>query len=804
MALDKSAPRGSESEGGFQPRKGVSLPAPASPSYQRLEDGADGKKTVSGGSLVLGSAFGLAILNAKPTVTRPFQENGWVHALMKEFGAAVRSVPLEIWRGDPSINKEAEVLSAKDPLVQVLAKPAPQMTQAQFLEAGLQHRKLEGEDFWVLLGDDLMPIKFTGLLRIPVPRWILSVRGNAVTIEYDTKTGWPKRYQVSVMNGERMTCEPSAIVHFRDYNPDDCRRGLGDAEAAIALVDLDHQADRYQRAILANSGDPGGYIISKGGPPAAEIKAATENQASQQHAPTEAGKYRYIDQEVEYQPYEHGPREMDFPRMREWVRDALAAIFGVPLPIIGVLDNATLANFDQSVQIFWNNVVGYLKSVEDVLNNLFLPNLDRPDAKQLVARFNTKTIKALQEDKGKQIELAIKIAESGLGASLHDGFKLAGHEVDNKIAPLAATPFSKAGTVLTQDVVDGTLPTAPAAPTDPNAGDAPADPPADDGKSGAPVEVREAAPETPPAPPAPTEAEIAAAGRREYWTGKEASLLARGEADLRVRYRNIRRQYEKATYRRIRDFAENGEQALRRAKPSTKTDDNAPPADDYRPDVSHLHLPKNEWAPKFESTLEPAIRLSWSRGLDDIFEELGRDMLLNPSDPSVVAAIRSQVTQLVDGHLDFLGERVGAALSEALSKATNQASLQEAVNEVLPEISDNLKRVFGDRPTRAATIARTETARSVNGARFAGMKQAGVNSSEWVSSHDNVVRGAPGGPNADSEFSHYSLDGKTAQIGFAFEGHPQLKYPGDPNAPVGDTANCRCVARPQITNGGDQ
>jgi HK97 family phage portal protein len=796
MSSDKSAPSNAAPERVFEPRRSIELPEPESPAYQRMRGDGSVEKTISGGSGLLGMATTIGRLQAKRFVTRPFEEVGWVHTLIKAISNAASSVPLEIWNSDPAADKNAQVLAKDDPLMRVLRRPTPHMTQAQFIEAGAQHRKLEGEDFWILLGEDGKPIRLTAGLRIPIPRWILTARGSSVTVLFDPTTGWPREYKIAVMGALPITAPPEAVIHFRDYNPDDPRRGLGDAEAAATLMDLEHQADRYQRSILANSGDPGGYIIQKNGPPAPETAAATENQVNQQRGPTEAGRWKMIPGDVTYEPYKIGPKDMDFPRMREWNRDYFAAIFGVPLPIIGVLQHATLANFDQSVAMFWdggNGIIAYLRSVEDVLNNRFLPNLDRSDAEKLVARFNTKAIKALQEDMLAQIAQALAVAKAGLGASFAEAMQIVGHELDPKIAPLTREHFSPSNIVLTQDVIDGKTNQPPPAP----GGDKPGDtPPADestDGKTIDKLETREA--EADPDP-----AKVAADARRAYWASKDASLLQKGEKELRSRYRGFRKEYERATYKRIRDYAVEGGAALRNAAPVVKTDnpDGVPPPDDYRPDVSGLILPKEPWSEKMATRMQPGITVSWSRGLNDLAEELNSDLLMNGFDPNVVAAIRTQVSQLVDGHIDFLNQRVGDALSNALSQATNQSSLQAAVEEVLPQITDNLRQVFGDRTSRAATIARTETARAVNGARNMGMKQAGIVSQEWVTQEDQAVRGNPDGAYPDAQFSHFELDGKTWPVGAMVDAskHHGLKYPGDPDAEPGDTINCRCLARP--------
>jgi len=89
---------------------------------------------------------------------------------------------------------------------------------------------------------------------------------------------------------------------------------------------------------------------------------------------------------------------------------------------------------------------------------------------------------------------------------------------------------------------------------------------------------------------------------------------------------------------------------------------------------------------------------------------------------------------------------------------------------------------------RAELIARTETARAENAGRLAAYEATGVEYLEWVDYSD--------GRSGDRH--HERLDGVRVRRGEPWTtplGH-RLRYPGDPSAPVEDTANCRCTMRP--------
>lgn len=62
----------------------------------------------------------------------------------------------------------------------------------------------------------------------------------------------------------------------------------------------------------------------------------------------------------------------------------------------------------------------------------------------------------------------------------------------------------------------------------------------------------------------------------------------------------------------------------------------------------------------------------------------------------------------------------------------------------------------------------------------------------WNSQHDNRVRD-PAGPINFSHYSHREVDGQTLPIDSSFNAtNGEIQYPGDPNAALGNTINCRC------------
>lgn len=842
-----------------------------SPSSKKRSIGVTG-----GWKSLLGLANGY---ETREKITAPYMESGWVHACLKPIGQAVASVPIQFWIGDPAEDKNAKLVTAADnPIVALFERPNPLQTMAQFFEAGVIHRKLDGEDFWFLLDLFGNPVASDPLNpRAQVPDFILPVRGAFVQPQLNAM-GMPVAWVFRTAGGKLVTAPASSVIQFKDYDPDNQIRGLGDLDAALSDIDLEWQATRYQRAILKHAGDPGGQIIVEA-PLSSEEAQATENEANEALSIDNAGRWHvFAGKGVKYEANKLSPRDMQFKELQMWIRDKVAGIFGVPLPIIGVLDQATYSNMEQCVELFWkggNGVCNYLRSVEDVINRVFLPRLADPSAQKLTARFDLKRIKALQEDKSKQYEIAVKIAGANLGISLDEAMQLVGLETDVSKMPFSGTRLVSSTLVPIQSVAGPDGQGMPEA--DPNA-----DPAAAGALPGAGAPVQDTAlngaqisslleivgavsagtltpegavalilavfpgiseeeakkiiggaiekpPEPAPAPvggapdaetpsdaaepgdaagepakslePTKRDAEADAfAERRDYWAKHEKATLAPGEEALKRVYvgkKGWRRKYEAAQLARIRAFAETGKSA---GAPVRRSDElgspEQPPRHVTDAELEKLLLDRYEWAQKMQAAFEPQLRSIFNLALQDIAGELDVEMLA-PTDPRVVRFLADQLISLAQDHTGTLADKVRSVLLEQLSKASSAGDLQQALVEVLPELTDALKQSFSDRENRALTIARTETAKASNGARFMQMQDAGVAEQEWVSSGDAAVRGTPGGPYEHAAYSHYELDGKTAQLGQEFDhaNHAGLKYPSDPNAAPGDTINCRCAAR---------
>jgi len=89
---------------------------------------------------------------------------------------------------------------------------------------------------------------------------------------------------------------------------------------------------------------------------------------------------------------------------------------------------------------------------------------------------------------------------------------------------------------------------------------------------------------------------------------------------------------------------------------------------------------------------------------------------------------------------------------------------------------------------RRELICRTESIKVANLSSVTLFKNWNVSEKEWASAHDSRVRS-----------THLAADGQVVGIDEPFlVGSSELMYPGDPNGPIGEIANCRCTVLPKL------
>lgn len=289
----------------------------------------------------------LSLIDGKPVSFQSlYERQPWVHRAVRALGEQIARLPLKVYRLEPDGSRQR----VRDhPLAQALSRPT------------------DGRS-----GMDLKWKVATGLL----------VNGNRVAEKVRESAGAPPsglrpldwRFVVPVLedgmvlgwahrppNGEQRLLARGDVVHFRWEAPDgelgvsplaplgvtarseDAAQRYADAmlrnQARVGIVAMldktiaadDPNVDAVIRALQANHGGP-----DQAGRPVALSGAVTDLKEIPQQTAVEA---ELIDQ-------------------RRINREEIAAVYGVPQPIIGILDKGTFANFETSLRMLYTTCLG--------------------------------------------------------------------------------------------------------------------------------------------------------------------------------------------------------------------------------------------------------------------------------------------------------------------------------------------------------------------------------------------------------------------------------------------------------------
>lgn len=367
---------------------------------------------------------------------RPFEENVWVRAACKAVAEGFQRLKFCVYPGDPA--NDVEPMDSH-PLKDLLVAPNRVMTERQFWRAHSINMKHDGECVWFMMDRDGAPIASNEeRILLDTPHTILPVRGDLVEVKYD-KLGMPMSYRYTTAfskNDRRVSREfpVGAICHFRDFDPYNVTRGLGDVDALERETDLYFQAFRAMDASVRNGGDPGGFIIYDHEVDAAEMERRQEI-ADEEFAGPNQRRIKLLQSSAKYVANPTKPSDMQYQELLTWLRDSILAGLGVPPPVVGVYDSATYNNVETAHREMFtgpNGILALASSTADVINGDLLPRMARLGVGATdYVMFDASGIEALQEDVGDRLKLAADIASKGIGISFNEGLIMQGATVTN-------------------------------------------------------------------------------------------------------------------------------------------------------------------------------------------------------------------------------------------------------------------------------------------------------------------------------------------------------------------------------------
>jgi HK97 family phage portal protein len=219
------------------------------------------------------------------------------------------------------------------PVLDLLNNPNPYMSRFEFLEITFLHMELTGNCFWAINRD-----------KKGKPNELWPLMPQFVSIVPD-KENFIIGYVYNV-NNDNIPFAPDDIIHHKYANPSDLRYGMSTVQAAARAIDTDVHAGDYNRKFFYNSAQPDAVLYTD-----AEIDEKMYKRLVSQWRDTFGGtanshRTAILENGLKYQPRVLTQKDMDFLAGRNFNRDMILGIFGVPKGILGLDESMSRANLE--------------------------------------------------------------------------------------------------------------------------------------------------------------------------------------------------------------------------------------------------------------------------------------------------------------------------------------------------------------------------------------------------------------------------------------------------------------------------
>jgi HK97 family phage portal protein len=597
-------------------------------------------------------------------------------------------------------------------------------------------------------------------------------------------------FKVDDGNGEAYNLTPEEFIHLKFYNPVSPFRGVAPITAVKLSIVIDQLAQAWTRLFFRNQARPDFAVVAAEGMTIKE-KNELENQLSAKFG-TNEGVHKPIILEsgvTDIKPFSWAPKDMEWVNQREFSRDEIGAVFGVPDEVMGY-GRDTYENFGTAEKVLWTlTIMPLCKLRDDTLTRFFRKAGMLAQVERLETDF--RLVPQLQEDYKTRVEQAAKLFTMGIPFNMIDNqLKLGFGEIPG--GEVGYLPF---GIMPVGSEQDNVSPVADSTSEDQDDRSAPGTSASDDSSE---------------APAAEQDKSIVKRDFRVFGSAEHEALWKRLQARIdvpvgetqRLAKKEFQREQSEIT-RKLKDskvfgrgFYKKDESARDRSAGLTPESDQGPARSAHADlgDGPRLDSPTtkdSERIPSISELFDLDLEITlWKKVMKkpvagalmaiarQQFEDLGMDFPFSIDKPEVVVAI--------EGILDRVARKTNESTWRDLSDLFEEA---ERAGEGIPAIQERLSTYFGDRKSDWQTerIARTTMNNAANAGDIEAWRQSErVSGKTWIAALDDRTRDA-----------HAQAHGDTVGINEMFNvGGEMIDRPGDGSAD--NSINCRCDMVPVV------
>lgn len=319
---------------------------------------------------------------------------------------AVSEVKWRLYKGNER-SERSQV--AEHPILTLLDYANAFQTGQEVLELLELHLDLAGRAYWYLPKNGL---------GVPGEIWVLPP--HLITI-VPSKEEFIAGYIYNI-GDEKIPLGIDEIIRFSMPDPLNLYGGIGFTQAASIELDSEVYSGKWNRNFFYNSARPDAALEFEGELSEEQFKLLKEQWASRHQGLSSAHKLAILQGGIKYKQIQIAQKDMDFQALRKQTRENLLFAFGMPLSVMGIVENVNRANAEAGDYTFARWLVKpRLTRIRNKLNE------------QLVSKFPLAKGVELDFDEvvPETVEQKRLLAESGLRAgykTINDARKLVGDD----------------------------------------------------------------------------------------------------------------------------------------------------------------------------------------------------------------------------------------------------------------------------------------------------------------------------------------------------------------------------------------
>lgn len=643
-----------------------------------------------------------------------YKTNSYVYACVNLISRSAASVPWVVYQKTKT--KTWEIIE-DHPAALLIERPNPFMSRNDLIEIMTMHMYLGGNTL-------LTKVRGGGTVS---ELWILPP--DAVKVIPD-KRDYIGGY-IYDRDGVKMRFDPKDIMHNKFNDPANPYWGISPLQAGAKIVDTDTEATEWNKIALENRAITDGVFTFETPLTKDQWEDARSMVREQHQGIANARTPWVLGAGAKWQQMSLSPAEMDFIASRKMTREEICSIFNVPPVMVGVYENATLANIETARKIYWQDtIVPFLENIKSCFNLQLINEF----GDNLYMDFDLSGVEALQDNLNDKITNARNLWGMGVPFNaINQRLELGFDDIDSGEVGFLPSSVLPADTAMN------------------------------------PPEPAPAPQNTPPAAPEPP--------AKSYGLPDSIKALNMPSIEHKDHYAKSferrRAMWDMNLTRKSADLFKNEAEAVisaLRAAPATKAGiENA----------LDKAIDKSKWQKFYVSTWNSMVEEFAKETFNSLKSQTGGNEkkdekafeFLNTTITSYI--IRSAALKVV-GVTDFTKSVIAGLVLNIFNQETSNT---------MDDVAKAVKSTYQDFSRyRSFRIARTEVAGATNYGSMTGAKASGVAAKkEWLSAGDERVRK-----------SHQHVDGEKVGMDERFSNG--LYFPAEYEAgKAAETINCRCV-----------